>query len=146
MIGGEIAGLGMGLLSPTVGGLIVCGMGGLGGYYETGCAPAILGAYVGVLSVFPLAYLGCELDSEVDSDGCWAGAVFGALTGYLLGTTVGATIGWHLGKERRKPSYQAFATPGAQPPPNEWSELRRRFSAAAPQGTQVAIPLFALSF
>jgi hypothetical protein len=82
---------------PLVVGLAVCGVGKLSDYYESRCAPAIVGAYLGALSVVPLAVLGMSLDhkSTADVEGL-GGLLVGALVGWVVVQPLAATAAARL--------------------------------------------------
>jgi hypothetical protein len=134
---------------PLLGGWTVCGIGRSSTTYEGGCAPTMLGAYLGALTAIPLAALPCSSGGQ----DCLGTAALGFVVGYTFGTAVGATIGWHLSKRPRGRGLGAIAAPSPPPPgpslADQWPELRRRpplVALGASQGPQVSVPLLALSF
>jgi hypothetical protein len=143
---GAVAVVGVGS-APAVGGWTVCAIGRTSKQYEGGCAPSVLGGYLGAIAFgIPMAYFGAAEWSPVDQDGGgrmeFIGAIYGAVLGVIVGTGVGATIAWHLSKHRREqPAALAFGPP--LPPPAalaSWSELQARPTAArasAPLGVQL---------
>ena len=89
--------------------------------YKGGCAPTILGGYLGALLLgIPMAYIGAATLSPSISDGGYdrgVGAVLGAALGIVVGTAVGATIGWQASKERRDALLDDLTLAPPPPPP-----------------------------
>jgi hypothetical protein len=125
--------------TPALVGEVVCAVGNGSAHYQGSCAPAIVGAYIGFLSVLPLGVLGTVLfpaaNSDVD-DG--AGIIFALAVGWLVVEPLAATVAWRLWKQPRR------ATPlGALPAATlaRHSEERRSGLPAA-----VAVPVLSLAF
>jgi hypothetical protein len=133
-------------LGPAVGGLIVCGIGGMSRDYDGSCTGPVAGAYLGALTAIPLALFGCWLDAPDADSGCAEGATLGFAAGYLVGTAVGATIGWHLGK-RLRDAQLALGQPRPGVLSAAWLELQRRRTSSSDRGGKpVAVPVLQLSF
>jgi hypothetical protein len=139
-------------VTPAVGGRIVCALGQSSQEYEGGCAPTILGGYLGALLLgIPMWYVGAAAFSPASSDGGYnqgVGAVLGAALGVVVGTAVGATIGWQASKERRDALLDDLTLgPPPSPPARAaaWSELQPR-SVTARAPVAVAVPLLSLRF
>lgn len=140
-------------VTPAVGGRIVCGLGQSSQEYKGGCAPPILGGYLGALLLgIPMWYVGAAAFSPAISDGGYdrgVGAVLGAALGVVVGTAVGATIGWQASKERRDALLDDLTLAPPPPPPARaaaWSELQpRSVTARAPVAVGV-VPLLSLRF
>jgi hypothetical protein len=137
----------IGIATPAVGALVVCGLGKTSDRYEGDCGSSILGGYLGALAfAIPLGLVGSVVLVQPAQDGDGPsgaiGAVLGAALGVIVGTAVGATMAWHRSKHRREqPDALAFGPPA--PPPAalaSWSDLRARPTAAratAPLGVQL---------
>ncbi len=146
-----VAYVGIGV-TPAAGGRIICGLGQSSQEYEGGCAPTIVGGYLGALLLgIPMWYVGAAAFSPATSDGGndrGVGAVLGAALGVVVGTAVGATIGWQASKERRDALLDDLTLGPPPPPPARaaaWSELQPR-SVTARAPVAVAVPLLSLRF
>jgi hypothetical protein len=135
--------------APSAGGLAVCGLGPTR-YHDGGCAPSVLGGYLGAIGLgIPMTYLGANALAPATQDGHdrTTGAILGAALGVAIGTAVGATIGWHLSKRpRERTAALAFGAP--VPPPAalaSWSDLQARTTATRAT-TAVGVPLLSLRF
>lgn len=136
--------------SPGVGAAVVCSLGQSSPSYEGGCAPTIIGGYVGAfLLAIPMAYVGAAAYAPSDPDGgrdSEVGAVLGAALGVVIGAAVGATIGWHASKHRRG-SAPTVAPPSAPAPPAEsMTSAELRVRSPAPAGVAFSVPLLSLRF
>jgi hypothetical protein len=146
-------GLALTLGLPVLVGGVVCAVGDShSAHYQGSCGSAILGAYVGTLSVIPLAYVGYQLDHS--GMGNEEGDILDGLGGLLVGAAVGliivqplvATAMWHSSK---KPKGYASAPPLlAAPvrrlprPPEPAVRARARGQAAG----QLTLPLLSTTF
>jgi hypothetical protein len=92
------------LATPFGVGAAVCGVGKWSSHNDGSCAAAIGGAYLGALSVIPLAVLGYQLDvrsggsDEFDGLG---GLLLGAAAGWLVMQPLLSTVAWHTTKRPR---------------------------------------------
>jgi hypothetical protein len=104
---------------PLLVGYTVCQVGKMSDYYESHCGPAILGAYLGALTILPLAWLGMSLDHSTDGeiDGL-GGILIGALVGWAVVQPLSATLAARMFKAP-KPVYRTMAPVGLprMPPP-----------------------------
>jgi hypothetical protein len=118
---------------PLLVGFAVCDVGKLSDHYESYCGPAILGAYLGSLSVIPLAVLGASLDH---SSGGEIDGVYGLLLGGLIGWAVIQPLTATLSARLWSPAKTVFRTmaPVAPPP------------MAPPVRGQVMVSLLSLAF
>jgi hypothetical protein len=136
--------------SPGIGGAVVCNLGQSSPWYEGGCAPTIIGGYVGALILaVPLAYLGAAAYAPSDPDGGRepeVGAALGAALGLVIGAAVGATIGWHASKHRRSSPATAVPVDAPAPPADSVTSAEVRARSLAPAGVAFSVPLLSLRF
>jgi hypothetical protein len=113
------------IATPFATGAAICGVGKWSRHNQASCLASIGGAYLGALTMIPLAVLGFQLDIHDDSGGEWdglAGALMGVAAGFLVIQPLVGTIAWHMGKQPRVPSLALL------PPPRS-----RLLAQAAPQ-------------
>jgi hypothetical protein len=125
---------------PALVGLTVCHIGGSSSYYDAPCGPVIGGAFVGALSVVPLALIGLQLDRSENDEGFsgTAGLAVGALVGWVIVQPLAATVAWRLFRHPRRTAIAAAPRTAAVPPG------RLRASERAPG--QLTLPLFSTGF
>ena len=137
-------------VGPGVGAGVVCGLGRSSTWYEGGCAPTILGGYLGALVLaIPMGYLGGVTFAPNDPDGGsnWeVGAILGAALGVVVGTAIGATIGWHTAKHRRGGPAAAIPLKAPVPPADSTTYAELRIRSLAPAGLAFSVPLLSLRF
>jgi hypothetical protein len=132
------------LLTPVAVGGVVCSFGNISSAYEGSCVPPIVGAYIGVLGIIPLAKLGADLYQTPGDEAVLNGALIGAFVGWMVVQPLVSTIAWHI-----------FKRPSALPQPPKSLALASQFRPSLPPSMrrasttlpgEVGIPLLALSF
>jgi hypothetical protein len=105
------------LATPALVGGTVCAIGNLSRDYEGDCLPAIVGAYGGAASAFPLALAIALINRRGTRDEAWDSAASGAIVGLAIGwfvvQPIASTLAWQL---RKRPSVKAVPPVPAPPP------------------------------